>query len=118
MKKHISLMLLIFILTLVAGCTDSIEPKANETEVTKKTYETGEQILKDGFDEYYFGGIIENSIVINKVYMAEGDSSYSMPLYIDLESKDVKLSGVDYGVKITKVERSKNQVTILLKRSK
>lgn len=122
MKKHVSYVLFIFSIFLLVGCTDSIDSKdeSGESEVTEKFYVIGEKVFQKGFTEYYYGGIIGDSIVLNQVYLAESDKSYTMPLHIDLGglgSKEVKLSGIDDTIKITDVDRNKNQVKILVKQS-
>jgi hypothetical protein len=116
MKKVISLFVVLLLsLSSLTACSQNsktVEAHQNKNNVSN-VFQVGDMILADNNHEYYYGGIVNNSIVIQVLFYERLAYSTSMSLYFPAYKHTViTLPKTSHQFVVENVDGSKGTITL------
>lgn len=116
MKKVGSLFVILFLVlsSLTACSQDSSRVDASPNKnAMSNVFQVGDMMLDDNGNEYYYGGIVDDSVVIQVILDAKFAYATSMSLYVPVYKNTViTLPKTSHQFVIENVDRHKGTITL------
>lgn len=106
-------LILILMVTLSACGSSTTQQGSSQSEDQPKVYHVGD-LIYNGESDYYFGGVVYDSVVINQVKNPDWNNAYTIPLYVNVKKHVARLNDGKVAVQIVDVDRENDSVTLIL----
>lgn len=113
-KSIMAVFMVLLAVALLSACSNNPVQASSQISDQKQIYHVGDLIHK-GTRVYYFGGIVYDSVVINEVRNIELNSSFTIPLYVNIKKNHiVRLNDGELTLQILDVDRDEDSVTLIV----